>query len=570
MNRSITRVALVIISVIGIFALSFLTVRADPELPIEELPPADNPGPRVAFRLSPMPKLVFLNGEPFELKFTAIPITGAILVWDFDVSTLMTDGSNWLPGNALSPEQKSRVISILQEHGIPPNPEDPFATLREVWRSLSQAEKSALLADLQGMDFRYEPWSSALEMLQRFWTETGLCDGLVAVVEGPGGSRMFHYPCLDPAASLAALDEHQPTGWYTFTRGLTETIELATAYAHRGYVTEVYVVNRGARWPEDRQIIPWVIDRANEAGIRIHVVPMGNEPGPPTYFPDLKSLEELARGTGGNVYYEPNFEDIYDFSMLLTFAPRMARDFFARIVQVDQGTRIATEAVLVITPSDYVRIISPRSPATDTRSVRIPFRNLVIGQPQSAELGFQVNTTITGTLLPVFDAENTYLEWRDLAGASHRVPLPQRVISVTDDITIIEPPPTSEPPTPTAQPTRPPRPTATASFTPSPIPSATATPTPLPTATVTYTPSPTATPRPTRTPRPTHTPRPTRTPLPTNTPTLFVRPSHTYQVFVVPVLKHGMGGRWDPYPAPTSQPRVEIPFLDGLFRWLLP
>ena len=416
MKRSITRVALVIVSVIGIFALSFFTVRADPELPIEELPPADQPGPRVAFQLSPMPKLVFLNGEPFELKFTAIPITGAVVVWDFDVSTLMTDGSEWLPGSAMSADQKARLISILRAHGIDPDPANPFATLRKVWRGLSQSEKSALLVELQGMDFRYEPWSSALEMLQRFWTETGLCDGLVAVVEGPGGSRMFHYPCLDAAASLEALDEHQPTGWYTFTRGLTETLGLATAYAQRGYVTEMYVVNRGARWPEDREIVPWVVRRANEAGIRIHVVPMGNEPGPPTFFPDLKSLEELAHGTGGNVYYEPNFQDIHDFSMLPALVPRMVQDFFARVSRIDRGTQVATEAVLVITPSDYVRLIAPRPAASEARAVRIPFHNLAVGQPQFAELEFQVNTTITGTLLPVFDAEHTYLEWHDPAG----------------------------------------------------------------------------------------------------------------------------------------------------------
>lgn len=567
MKRGITRITIVSLVAFGVFAIGVITATADRDIPTESIPPIDQPGPRVAFWLTQLPKLVYVDGEGFELTFTAFPITGAVLVWDIDVSTQMAYGSRWEGGDGLGPGEKARLSTVLLNHGITPNPVDPTDTLQQIWRELSEPEQSELLADLRQFDFRYEPWASALEMLQGFWTESGLCDGMLALVHGPGSSRLLHHPCLAPRQSLEVLTEHGPAGWYAFTQALTETLEIAIGYARRGYPAEVFVVNRGPVMDEDRDRIPELIDMAIAHGVRVNVVPMGNEPGSFRRFPYLKPLRELAEATGGTVYYQPNFDDVLDFSMLPALVPQMMRDFYGRMGQIDRGVQVAPRASLVMGFSEHVEVLPSAltSVATDTASVRIDFQNLTIGEPQSVSLRLQVSTNITGTLLPVFrgstkwtDPQYSYFEWVDSAGLPHRLPLPQRVISVTTGLPggILPSPVPTEAPTPS----------------PSPRPSPTRTARPTATSTATSTPIPTATPTATSTSRPTATPSPTATPFsrrPTPTPTeAEVHATRNNKFYLAFIVRNHMGEVHEPYPGPRGTARVEIPLLDALLNRL--
>ncbi|MFQ5857188.1 MAG: hypothetical protein ACE5LU_16385 [Anaerolineae bacterium] len=541
MKRGITRIALVVIAVLGIGTISAITVAADQGIPTDPLLPIEQPGPRIAFLLTQMPKLEYVDGEEFELRFTTFPLTGAVLVWNLDISTYMTLGSPFEEGNDLDPRQVAMLSTILLNHGITPDSSNPSATLQEIWRDLSESERSELIVDLRQFGFRYEPWASALDMLHSFWTESGLCDGMLALVSGPGGSRLVHHPCLAPRLSVEALEEHGPTGWYEFIRALTEALEIAVRYAGQGFPVELFVVNRGPVLDPDRDRIPEIIDLAGEYGIRINVVPMGNEPGIRMRFPYLKPLRELAEATGGSIYYQPNSEDTSDFSMLPRMAPRMMRDFYGRMGQIDRGTQVAPRASLVLAPSEHVQILSPNrtDSASGTASVRFDFQDLRIGAPQFVDLRLRVSTSITETLLPVFrgstrwaDPQYSYFEWVDTAGLPHRLPLPQRVISVTTGQASMAPPS----PTPTATQT----------------PTATPTPSPTPTRTPTATSTPTSTPSP---PPPTATPEST---LP--------RVMRDSAVYIPLVTRSRMGRVYAPYPAPQAIPRFEIPVLDALLN----
>ncbi|MFQ5340473.1 MAG: hypothetical protein ACE5F6_02880, partial [Anaerolineae bacterium] len=469
MNRGITRIALVVLVVLGAFAFSAVAATADPTILTEPLPPMDQPGPRVGFWFTPTPKLEFIDGEEFVLRFTAVPLTGAVQVWDLDLSTYMTYGSRFEGGDSFGPSQQAMLTTVLLNHGFAPQSSDPTETLRAIWRGISEPDRSELLNDLKPLGFRYEPWGSALDMLHGFWTESGLCDGMIGLVSGPdGSSMMLHNPCLAPRPSIAALVEHGPTGWYEFTHALTETLDIAIQYAERGYPVEIFVANRGPVMDDDRDQIPELIDLATAYGIRVNVIPMGNEPGSRMRFPYLKPLRELAEATGGTVYYQPNLQNVYDFSMLSGMVPRMMRDFYSRMSQIDRGTLVAPRASLVLAPSEYVQLLSPAVSDVAAGGVRINFENLTIGAPQSVDLRLRVSTNITGTLLPVFsgttdwvDSRTSYFEWIDSAGIPHRVPLPQRAISVTTSSTQ-EAWPTA---TPTATRTRVPPPTPTATST---------------------------------------------------------------------------------------------------------
>ncbi|RME43892.1 MAG: hypothetical protein D6791_14445, partial [Chloroflexi bacterium] len=492
MKRGITRIVLVVGVVLMLFGVSAVMVMADDGIPTEPLPPMDEPGPRVAFWLTEMPKLVYVNGEEFTLQFTAVPLTASVQVWDVDISTYMTYGSQFEDGDGLDPGRQATVRTILLNHGIIPDTRNPTETLQQIWRELSESERSALINELRQLGFRYEPWESALDMLRNFWLETGLCDGMIGLVSGPGGSMLLHHPCLAPWRSLERLVEHGPTGWYEFTWALTETLQIAIQYADQGYPVELFVVNRGPVMDEDRDRIAEIIDMARAHGIRVNVVPMGNEPGDHMRFPYLKPLRELAEGTGGSTYYRPNLDNIYDFSMLPGLAREIMRDFYGRMGQVDHGTLVAPRASLVLAPSEYVQIVSPET--------RIDFENLRVGEPQTVDIHLQVTTNVTETLLPVFqgtpdraDGQSSYFEWFDATGSIHRIPLPQRVISVTTGTQAAGPSPTptvTPSPPSSPMPTQPPPPTETAT----PMPTATAT------AVPTATPSPTATASPTTTP----------------------------------------------------------------------
>lgn len=551
MKRGITRIALVAIAVLGVFAASALVVAADPELPTDPIPPMDQPGQRVAFWLTRLPKQVYVDQEAFDLRFTAFPMTGAVLVWNVDMSTSMTIASRFEDGTNLDPQARQQLASILSNQGYELDAQDPLHTLQEIWPTLSEAEHYDLLTELDQFGFRYEPWASALDMLQGFWTETGLCDGMLALVAGPGGTRMVHHPCLAPRTSVEMLVEHGPTGWYEFTQGLTETLSIATQYADQGFPVELFVVNRGPLLDTDRDRIPEMVDQALARGIQVNVVPMGNEPGSRKRYPYLKPLRELAEATGGSVYYAPNLQNVHDFSMLTEMVPQMMQDFYGRMGQVNRGTTVASRATLVLSPSEHVRFLSPSlsQSATGTASVRIPLQNLTIGEPQSVDLRLRVSTNITQTLLPVFqgttdwaDPRHSYFEWVDQGGLPHRLPIPQRVISVTTG--------TVRPaaPSPTPIPTSTPRP--------SPTPLPTATPWPTPTATATATPRPTITPWPT----PTASPTPPR-----------ANSFRDKQFYIALIVKNRENKIPAAYPVPGSAPtRVEIPVLDALVRRLFP
>lgn len=584
MKRGITRIALVVIVVLGTLVIGVIAVTADDNIPTEPLPPMDQPGPRVGFLLTQMPKLVYVDGEEFTLRFTAVPLTGAVQVWNFDISTYMTYGSRFEDGNSLGPSQRLFLSTVLLNHGIVPDSSNPTETLQEVWRGLSESERSAFVQDLKQLGFRYEPWESSLDMLREFWTESGLCDGMLGLVSGPGGSMLLHHPCLAPHPSIDALVEHGPTGWYEFSQALQESLQIAIQYAEQGYPVELFVVNRGPVMDLDRDQIPELIDLATAYGIRINVVPMGNEPGPRMRFPYLKPLRELAEATGGSIYYQPALQDLYDFSMLPGMVPQMMRDFYGRMGQIDRGTLVAPRASLVLVPSEHVQILSPNltDVATSTAGVRVNFENLTIGAPQSVDLRLRVSTNITQTLLPVFrgstewtDDHHSYFEWFDATGRPHRLPLPQRVISVTTDLAMpaaptLTPTPTETPlppPTPSPLPTEPPPPTEAATASPMPTETPTATGTATPPATPTATETATRPPTPSFTPPPTPTPRSTPTPEPT--PWRISRSNDFY----IPLITLGYRGQVHyvpPYPVPSTSARVEIPLLDALWRRFFP
>jgi hypothetical protein len=492
-----------------------------------------------------------MNGEEFELQFTTFPLSRAVVIWNLDISSVMTFGSRFEEGNEFDPSENTRLSSLLLSYGILPDYSNPSQTLRQVWRELNEPERSELLRELRQFTFRYEPWESALEMLQGFWTETGLCEGMLGLVSGPGGSMMVHSPCLAPRQSMEALVEHGPAGWYEFALGLTETLNIATHYAHEGYPVDVFVVNRGPAWDEERDQIPEFIDRALAAGIRIHAVPMGNEPGRRTRFPYLKPLQELAEGTGGQVYYEPNLDNIYDYSMLPRMVSRMMRDYYQRMERIDRGALVARRASLVIVPSEHVQILAPpmTAVATNTAGVSFSFQDLRIGEPQSVNVRLRVSTNVTQTLLPIFrgstkwtDAEYSYFEWVDQTGHLHRLPLPQRIISVTTSPDHVEPPPD-----PTQIPTREPEPSPIPSPTPSPMPSPTSSPIP----------SPTSSPRPSPTSSPTATPTPS--PTPSNTPSPPASPTATATLRASPTA----GTESSP---PAATPTMTIRAADGNHR----
>jgi hypothetical protein len=604
MKRGITRIALVVVVVLGTFVMGAITVTADPDIPTDPLPPVDRPGPRVGFWFTQMPKLAYVDGEDFVLRFTAVPLTGAVQVWNLDISTFMTYGSRFEGGDSLGSNQQAILSTVLLNHGIVPDSSNPTETLQEIWRGLSESQRSELIDELKPLGFRYEPWESALDMLRRFWVESGLCDGMLGLVGGDGGSMMLHYPCLAPRPSIDALVEHAPSGWYEFTRGLTETLQVAIRYAEQGYPVEVFVVNRGPYMDSDRDQIPEMIDLATAYGIRVNVVPMGNEPGPLMRFPYLKPLRELAEATGGSVYYDPNLVDRFDFSMLPRMVPQMMRDFYGRMSQIDRGTLVAPRASLVLAPSEYVQVLSPATTdvGTGAGTVRINFENLTIGAPQSVDIHLRVSTNITGTLLPVFqgstswtDSQRSYFEWSDPTGGPHRSPLPQRAISVTMGA-VVDPPSTATPaatrtrvppPTPSPVPTMTPTATATATMPPSPlptespVPTRTATASPVPTATPTATrtavPSPTPSYTPSATPTATRSPTPsyTRTVPPTATPTAtpgatMVPETRIYNFYITLVSRSHRAQAYAPYPAPQAIARVEIPVLDALWRRFFP
>lgn len=585
MNQSIQRITLVILVVVGAFTFSALAATADPQTPSDEIPPVDQPGPRIGMWFSHLPKLVHHRGESTGIHFTAFPITDAIIVMDVDMSTYMTYGSEFEEGDRLGPDELTRLREILLSHGIVPNATDPLETLRWSWRDLTEAERVRLINDLDQFDFRFEPWTSALTMLDNFWVESGLCGSIVAVVHGAGGTRLLHHPCLAPRRSNDALEEHGPTGWYAFAHGMTETLQIAAGYSQQNYPVEVYIINSGPAENVDRDRIPELIDLAAANNLRINVVPMGNEPGSFRRFPYLKPLEELADGTGGHVYYRPNLDNIYDFSMLPEMVPDLMRDFYARFGQLDQGAQVAPTGALVLAPSEHVQIRSQDSTGTalGNGQVRYEFEDLRVGSPRSLDIQLEVTSNVTGTLLPVFsgsvDRANpdlSYFEWRDRVGMPHRVPIPQRVISVTTR-TDIEPPPTSTPmapPVSTATPVREP-----ATDTPEPT-TETATNTPEPT--FTWTPSLTATNTPTEiataTPEPTHTPAATATDTPTARPT--ERPTATpdrtpvvTRIDTIVYVPYVAGARntdasWPPYPGPRVVAEVDIPLLDPLLDYL--
>lgn len=464
-QRGVWRITLTFIVVLGVFAISVITIVADPgiliqsnfpvvqteptatptvdpaDIPTELIPPIDLPGPRVAFAFTRMPKLAYVEGEEFTLKFTTIPITGSLQIWNQDISVWMTLGTPAEDSDSLSLSQRTMLSTALLNHGIIPDFSNPSATLHETWHDLSESKLSELIADLQQFEFRYEPWSSTLDMLQSLWTEGGLCDGMLNLVSGSGGARLIHRPCLSSRVSVETLHEHGPAGWYEFIQGVIESIDLARGYALQGYPVEVFVVNRGPVLDADRDRIPELIEMATAANIRVNVVPMGNEPGPRTRFPYLKPLRELAEATGGSVYYQPNLEDPFDFSMLPRMVPQMIQDHYDRIDQIGLGTEVAPHASLVLVPSEHVEIVSPEATevTTGTLGIRVDFQGLTIGERQDVEIRLRVSTGVTETLLPVFrgstqwtDPQYSYFEWYDQEGLSHRLPLPQRVISVTN------------------------------------------------------------------------------------------------------------------------------------------
>lgn len=605
MKSKIRRITLVTLVVVGAFTVSALAATAHLQAPSDEMPPVDQPGPRIGLWFSQLPKLVYQRGERTTLDFTAFPITDAIIVMDFDMSTYMTYGSEFQDGDSLGPDDLARLREILLHHGIMPDATDPLRALRASWRNLTEAERAQLINELDQFDFQFEPWTSALKMLEDFWIESGLCGSVVAVVHGAGGSRMLHHPCLAPGRSHEALEEHGPTGWYAFSHGLTETLRIAAGYSQQAYPVEVFVVNSGPAENADRDRIPELIDLATANGLRVNVIPMGNQPGSYLRFPYLKPLEELADGTGGRVYYRPNLDNIYDFSMLPKFVPELMRDFYAQFGQLDRGTQVAPNGALVLAPSAHVQIRSENSPGTvlGTGQIRYEFQDLRVGSPRSVEIPLEVTSDVTGTLLPVFrgsldwaDPAMSYFEWRDPVGMPHRVPVPQRVISVTTRTDVTQPPtntpmpppvatdtpqptPTAEPATNTPEPTREP-----ATSTPEPTDTPTQQPTATPEPTNTPTQQPTATPEPTFTwtPSPTATNTPTTTPTtaPTATPTASATPASweptaviKHRVDTLVYLPYVAGARnaeasWPPYPGPEVVAKVDVPLLDPLLDLL--
>lgn len=206
-----------------------------------------------------------------------------IAIWNFDVSTAMTFGSRFVDA--------------------PP----PFP------------------------NFVYEPWHSARIMLREFLHHSQACCGFVAVV-GPdwaGVAAQFE-PCANPEDILRWIreDKMAPSGWLEWERGMNGSLEMAQRALRDNADADIqlYVVNRGPIMDDEIALTDDFIYRARGLGVKVNVVPMGNEPGR-WYFPNLHDLTRLAQATGGKVYYH-QAEDVYDFSHLPQLASEMIVDFW--------------------------------------------------------------------------------------------------------------------------------------------------------------------------------------------------------------------------------------------------
>lgn len=207
-----------------------------------------------------------------------------VAIWNFDVSTVMTYGTHFVSG--------------------PP----PFPP-----------------------DFTYEPWHYAIVMLEEFLHHSRACCGFVSIV-GPdwAGAAAHFEPCAnsDEIARWIRDEKIAPSGWFEWELGMTDSLDMAERHLHKEPDADIrlFVVNRGPIMDDEIAMTDNFIQRARTLGVKVNVVPMGNEPGP-WYFPNLRDLTRLAQGTGGKVYYHQP-EDEYDFSHLPRLAGEMIVDFW--------------------------------------------------------------------------------------------------------------------------------------------------------------------------------------------------------------------------------------------------
>ena len=147
-----------------------------------------------------------------------------VAIWNFDVSTVMTYGSHFV--------------------STPP----PFP------------------------GFVYEPWHSALIMLEEFLHHSQVCCGFVAVV-GPdwAGASAHFEPCANLEDILRWLREDKMalSGWVEWERVRNDSLDMAQRALrdHADADVRLYVVNRGPQMVDEIALTGNIIYRALNLGV---------------------------------------------------------------------------------------------------------------------------------------------------------------------------------------------------------------------------------------------------------------------------------------------------------------
>ena len=170
--------------------------------------------------------------------------------------------------------------------------------------SSSMAHGSRYGDDSNPSDFRYEPWESTIEMLNKI-TETGISFDVISGSSGPRGvTKSYRFP-----DGSDALHGYGPAGWHNFD----EVFLFSTITIDWSKPKTIFIVDRGPTFQKELIAYLKFIITALNKNLNLYWIPIGNEPGTRLVWPyPYKKLGLRA----DQVIYYPNFKDTYDYSML--------------------------------------------------------------------------------------------------------------------------------------------------------------------------------------------------------------------------------------------------------------
>lgn len=232
-----------------------------------------------------------------------------------DPSTQMALGTDWQPFFA-GVRAFFKAMSRLEPQRLN---EQAMASVDRMEDYYAEAIFSEARPEVpQIASFRYEPWASANEML---WSLFASVDWEVHFVATSGPEATNNKAIVgDNDGVLEWLGYNGPAGWARWQDGIDHALYEADQWGYN----DVIVVSRGPWLEADLVDFDVTIGWAKGSGIKIHAIPMGNEPRFSFPSPDLR---KLAEATGGHVWYpESTPADPHDFHYLVNLVPRIVED----------------------------------------------------------------------------------------------------------------------------------------------------------------------------------------------------------------------------------------------------